>query len=234
MIAYLIKYRRPIFISTISVFLISIFVGMGGYLFNSADRSGAVAEVGKTKIPYQRFQVQVSRTIERLKEEKKEVPEALETQIKQETLREMIVEEVLYQKAKELGLKVTDLELASDIQHNPGFQRNGAFDQRQYLQAIQIYYRMTPEEYEEWRRKTLLSYKLRQLLFMTAKLSPEEIRTEYKQRNTGSLKNFEKDKDKFTQDLTQERAVHLINFVLRQAAAGLEVKSYLEQREKGL
>ncbi|MBI4051710.1 MAG: SurA N-terminal domain-containing protein [Elusimicrobia bacterium] len=245
MIGYLIRYRRPIFISTVSVFLVSIFVGMGGYLFTSADRSGAVAEVGRVKIPYQDFQIQVNRILERMQEEKKDVSDTVQNQVKQEILREMIVDEILYQKAKELGIEVTDLELASEIQHTPAFQHNNVFNQGLYIQTLQYRFRMSPEQYEEWRRKALTAFKFRQLMFLTAKLSPREIQDQEQayrkklveikdKKQREELQKTLQDKERLASSLTQERAIHMINFFLKQATTGLEVKSYLEKREQGL
>ena len=59
MIRWLVKYRKPIFAATALIFLIGIFVGLGGYMLTNNDASTFVAEVAGEKIPRNRFDVQV-------------------------------------------------------------------------------------------------------------------------------------------------------------------------------
>jgi hypothetical protein len=232
-IKYLSKHRKPIFIAIVAIFLIGIFVGLGGYLFSSADTREAVAEVGGTKIPYSLFLLQANHTVDRMREQGTEVTDDLQKRVKQEVLQEMVVEELLAQKASELGLVVTDLELASEIHHNPAFQRAGAFDQRAYFEGIRYLFHMTPRQYEDMRRKSLMALKLRQFVFLAAKLTPVEIIQAYQAHNGSSMKDFEKKKAEFANSLQQERALHLLNFYLRSLSTRVEIRSYLEQREKG-
>src|SRR5205085_4941794 len=124
---------------------------------------------------YATFAAQVNRILERQREQGTEVTEDVQKRVKQEVLQEMIVEELLSQKAAELGLQVTDLELASEIHHTPAFQRAGAFDQLAYFQAIRQLFQMSPRQYEDMRRKSMLSLKLRQFVYLSAKLTPPEI-----------------------------------------------------------
>lgn len=234
MIRFLSRYRKPIFVSIVIVFLLGIFVGLGGYLFSSADRSEAVAEVAGRKIPYATYSMQVNRILDRMREQGREVSDDLQKKVKQEVLQEMIVEELLAQKAAEMGMVVTDLELASEIHHTPAFQRAGAFDQRAYFESIRYLFRMSPRQYEDMRRKSMLSLKLRQFVFLAAKLTPAEVSAAYAERHGGSLKDLEKQKAEFTSSLQQERALQLLNFYLRGLSTKVDIRSYLEQREKGL
>ena len=234
MIRFLSKYRQPLFVSIVLMFLIGVFVQLGGSFFVNNDRSEAVAEVAGKKIPYTRFAMQVNRIVDRMRENGTDVNDQAQKRVKQEVLQEMIVEELLAQKAKELGLTVTDLELASEIQHTPAFQRGGAFDQMAYFQAIRQMFGMSPRQYEDMQRQALLSLKLRQFVYLSAKLTPSEVVAAYQERHKGSMKDFEKDRAEFTNNMQQERALALLNFYLRGLSGKVDVRSFLEEREKGI
>ncbi len=238
MIAFFSKHRKSIFVGTVAVFLGGIFVGLGGYLFSGASTSGAVASIGNRKIPYSRFQLNVRNAMERMSSEADST--GLYDKIKGEILRDMLSEEIFAQEAEKMGISVSDFEVSAEIQSNPQFQQDGAFSHGLYFQAIRQKFHMMPEEFEAWRKHSRLSMKMRQLLWSAVKFSPSEIQENYIAM-TGSLKDFDKadkdgvkGKDKFMQNLSQQTFVQSANYFLRQATANKEIKTFLEQREKGL
>ncbi len=233
MISYLRRHRRPFFVGTIAVFLLGTFVGLGGYFFSGASTAEAVAAVGGKKIPFLQYQARVDQYLDALRERNVEVNDSLVAEVRQGMLRDMIVDEILYLEAKKLGIRVTDGELAMSIRNTPSFQRNGAFDQGLYFQIVRYSLKTSPEEYERQQRQALAVFKLKQMIFQSAKLLPGEVLEEYKRANKGSTKDFEKKKDEFVQVLQQNRALDLINFYLRQASAQMDIRSYLEERLKG-
>ncbi|MFH1619066.1 MAG: SurA N-terminal domain-containing protein [bacterium] len=233
MISFFARYRKGIFVGVVVIFLAGIFVGLGGYLFSGASQADAVAEVGEHKIPYQRFLLQVNRVQENMRESGTELTETLRDTIKQEVLREMIVEELLYQEAKKAGLMVSDFEVAAEVQSTPHFSGDGGFNMRAYAQTVWQQFHMMPEEYEAWRKKARMGLKFRQLVSSGIKLTPVDIKGLYLDRK-GSMKDFNKDKEKFFQEISQERFMHTVNYDLRQAATRTEIKSFLREREKGL
>jgi hypothetical protein len=162
-----------------------------------------------------------------------EVPDEMVKRIKVDMLREMIIDEMLLEKAEEMGLTVTDAELARDIRATPAFQAGGEFSPEAYFRAVRSVFHETPQGYEEMRRRNLISGRLKQLIFQSAKLSPSEVQELYAKAHKGSLKGFEKDKEAFAAQAQQTRALDLINFFLRQVSSQVEVKSFLEQRESG-
>lgn len=234
MMGWLRRRRRTIFGATIAVFLIGIFVGLGGYLFTSSDTSGSVAVVAGAKIPTLRYQVRVNQYLDALREQAKDrdIPEGMIQEVKQGMLRDMVVEEILAQQAGKLGLRVSDLELSLSIRNSPRFQRGGAFDQGLYFQAVRQGLRTTPEDFENQQRKALAGDKLKQLLFAAAKLAPQEAEEEYR-RQLKNPKTAEKDKEKFVRGLQQARALDLVNFFLRQISARIDIRFFLDQREQG-
>lgn len=234
MISFLRRYQKPLFIGVIAIFLIGTFVGLGGYLFTSNDTSGAVAAVGAVKIPYARYIHRVNQYLDVMRTKQGEVTEEAAKEVKTAMLRDMIVDELLVAKAEEMGLRVTDEELARDIRSTPAFQRGGQFDEDAYMHALRTYIRETPQVFETERRKTLLASKVKQMIFMSAKLAPKELEELYARENKGSMKDFEKKRAEFAQRAHQMRALELINSYLRQAGGQIEIRSYLEQRESGI
>lgn len=234
MMGFLRRYKTTLFIATIAIFLIGTFVGLGGYLFTSRDMSGSVASVGSTKIPYQDYVNRVNQYQDALRSRGTDITEDMTKEIKQGVLREMIVDELLQQKADEMGITVTDGELARDIQATPAFQQEGQFNQQLYFARVRQVFHDSPESYEKNRRKALKAQKVKQMIFHSAKLAPSEIAEAYKAAHKGSMKGFEKDKAQFEAKAQQARALDLINYYLKQLAQQVEIKTYLDQRESGV
>lgn len=231
MIAFFAKYRRIIFIVTVCVFLMGVFVGLGAYVFTSSS-AGAVADVGGKKITYKRYLTQVNRAMSGLKDSGKEVNDIMSRTVKQEIFREMVIEELLFQQGKNMELFVPDFEVAAEIQNTPQFHENGAFSPRAYYQTIYREFQMSPPEYEEWRKRARLASKFKQFVYTMVKVTPREAREAYLARDL-SPKDFEKERAKFTDELAREKFANLANFLLRQLTVRQEVKSYLEEREQG-
>lgn len=234
MMSFLRRHKTTFFIATIATFLIGTFVGLGGYLFTSRDMSGTVASVGTTKISYQDYITRVNQYSEAVRSRGGEVSDDMGKEIKQGVLREMIVDELLQQKADEMGLVVTDGELSRDIQMTPAFQRDGKFDQQLYFARVRQVFRDSPEAYERNRRKAIKAMKVKQMIFHSAKLAPSEVAEAYKSANKGGMKDFEKNKAAFETKAQQARALDLINYYLKQLAQQVEIRTYLEQRESGV
>ena len=233
MISLLRRFRRELIGSVVVIFIVGVFAGLGGYFFTGADTTEAVATVGKQKIPYLLFRVRVNQYLDALRARGDEVTPEVSQTIKSEMLRDMIVNEILAQQAEKMGLKVSDTELALTIRQTPGFQREGQFDQDLYFAAVRSAFKTTPEAYEKTQRRALLAGKLKALLFRSAKLAPGELREEFL-RAGGKIQEFDAKREAFARELQQRRALDAVNFFLRQLGTELEVRSYLEQRERGL
>lgn len=231
MISFFSKHRRVVFIGTVAIFLVGVFVGLGAYVFTSSSQ-GAVAEVGGTKIPYQDFLTQVNRAMASFKESGTEVSEVMSKTVKQEVFREMVIEELLSREGGKMGMMVPDFEVAVEVQNTPQFREGGAFSPRAYYQTVYNEFQMSPSEYEAWRKKARLASKFKQFIYTSVKVTPEEARAYYMAKNK-SLANFEKERAKYTDELAKEKFANVANYYLRQLTTKLEIKSYLEQREQG-
>ncbi|MFH1116214.1 MAG: SurA N-terminal domain-containing protein [Pseudomonadota bacterium] len=95
--------------------------------------------------------------------------------LKQKVLEGMVDQLLLMQEAQRLGMFVTDEDLLRDIQSNPGFQRNGAFDSRLYMAYLESI-KLTPAFFEDSERRRILSGQLIRLLTDGVETDPDEIK----------------------------------------------------------
>jgi len=166
-----------------------------------------------------------------LRESNMEVNEVIERSVKQEIFRDMVLEELLYRQAKNLKMEISDFEVAVEIQNTPQFKVENRFDPRAYFQTIWTNFKMTPVQYEEWRRRARMGAKFKQFIFNAIKVTPDELK-DYYLSNKSNVKNFDKEKEKYIQQLRQEKFVESANYLLRQITTKVEVKNYLEQIER--
>ena len=231
MISLLNKYKKPIFIATVSIFLASIVFMAGNFLAGST--SGVVADVGGKQIMYKDFTKRVNMVLDNISERGTSLNEIIRNGVKQEVFRDMIVEEILSAEAEKSGMQVSDFEIAMEVQNTPYFMSNGVFNQRLYYQTVWDRLHMTPSEYEAWRKKARLASKFKEFVNSGIKVTPQELKSFYLASNKGSLKNFEKEKEEYHRKLTQEKFLSTINYHLQRLTAQVEVKSYLKEREEG-
>lgn len=235
MISFLRRHQKSIFVATISVFLSGSFVGLGGFYFTSRDNDGAVARIGGNKIPAQKLLLRVNQYADALRQKGTEVDDAMMSRLKHEMLNDMMIEEMMAIKADELGLKVTNDELSRDIRATPAFHRDGQFDQDVYFRQVRAIFRETPQEYENSRRKSIKSGRLKQLIYRMAKVPPAEAEQAYAQvLKSAPKKGAAKiTKEAVAQNLQQQRAVELINHCLKQLSSQVEHQIWFERVEGG-
>ena len=164
MISFFIKYRNPILIATVAIFLISIGVVGAGVV---ADRYGAnatVATVGKSKIKYSTVINTYNIVKQKYIDEGKEITEEQDKQLKQEILQGLISEEALSQAAAELGIGTSKMEVAYTIKTTPIFAPNGQFNKNAYIYVVRNQFHVNPAEFEENLNKQLSVRKLRRAL----------------------------------------------------------------------
>ena len=94
--------------------------------------------------------------------------------VKRLVLNSLITREVLARKAEELGLLVSDEELLEVIKRNPNFQKNGKFSTKLYVDTLKRL-NLTPQEYEDILRKSLMAKKVLNLVEKGVYVLPEEI-----------------------------------------------------------
>ena len=94
--------------------------------------------------------------------------------VKNFVLSSLITREVLYLKAKELGLYVSDEEILEEIKNKEEFKEGGKFSPKKYREVLQRI-NLTPEEYEEILRKSLMALKVSNLIEFGTYVLPEEL-----------------------------------------------------------
>ena len=85
----------------------------------------------------------------------------------------LVVRELLYQKAKKIGLYTSDREVAEVIREDPAFKENGDFSVRKYKDLLASL-NILPEEYEAYLRKILTVNKLIDLIGNGVYITSEE------------------------------------------------------------
>ena len=102
-----------------------------------------------------------------------------ELHLKDKILDDLIAKILIHQEAKRLGLSIPDEELSGAIESVPAFQVNGQFDKRNYERFLRLN-RMTPEEFEQSQRESLLISKAVSLIKMNeGKVSEAEVLETY-------------------------------------------------------
>jgi peptidyl-prolyl cis-trans isomerase D len=94
--------------------------------------------------------------------------------LKQRALDNLINQAVVFKKAEEMNITVTDEDVKAMILTYQAFQRNGAFDQRIYEQTLRTR-KMNPDEYEEIQRKIMIAMKVEDLIEDGVKVSDQEV-----------------------------------------------------------
>jgi len=94
----------------------------------------------------------------------KQLPEALQANLKQNILNSLIEDALLTSYAKKMGLRVSNEELASEIRQNPQFIKDGKFDLNGYNNVFRPGFLGTYGiDYEAWVRKSKLREKLEEV-----------------------------------------------------------------------
>jgi peptidyl-prolyl cis-trans isomerase D len=147
-----------------------------------------VAEVGGRRVTAGEFQ---QRYISQIQAYRNQFGGSINTSllrqlgIEQQILNQMIEEQVALIEADRNGIRVTDDELAQQILSLPGLQENGQFiGEARYQQLLQSQNPpMTPSQFEEGLRRSLIVDKLRAALTDWMAVPDSEVEREYTQRN---------------------------------------------------
>jgi peptidyl-prolyl cis-trans isomerase D len=97
----------------------------------------------------------------------------MERLLREQVLESLIVQELLYTKAKKLGFLASNQEVIDLIKSDPSFQENGIFSTSKYKESL-ARLGLEPTEYEEYIRKILTIQKLLNLIGNAVYLTPRE------------------------------------------------------------
>ncbi|HUL22642.1 MAG TPA: SurA N-terminal domain-containing protein [Thermodesulfobacteriota bacterium] len=158
------------------------FISWGGYSFFREKKVTYVAKVNNTTIDWREYSDAFQNAV-------KQYRDALgpsfsdkmieELGLKDKILDGLIDKILILQEAKRLGLAIPDEELRAGIESIPAFQFNGQFDRRRYEGFLRSS-RMTPDEFEQSQRESLLISKAVSLIKMNeGKVSEDEVLDTY-------------------------------------------------------
>ena len=97
----------------------------------------------------------------------------MERLLREQVLESLIVQELLYARAKKLSFLASDQEVIDLIKSDPSFQENGIFSTSKYKESL-ARLGLEPTEYEEYIRKILTIQKLLNLIGNAVYLTPKE------------------------------------------------------------
>src|SRR5256714_2725721 len=99
---------------------------------------------------------------------------ARQDNLKAETLKSLVDQELIAQQADDLGIRVSDAEVADTIARSPQFQQDGKFDFDYYKRLVENGYGMSIKRFEEAYRRDLLRGKVVQAAIAGANVSDDE------------------------------------------------------------
>lgn len=230
MVSKLNKHKRIIFTVTVLVFVISIFFGLGNYV-GSINLKNAVATVGDAKIPYDRYEIQVRLMMDNILKDQDvgEGKDVVEKMVRNEVFKNMIVDELLYEEAKNLNIDASDFEVAVEIENTQQFWDNGRFNPQLYVTTIWRNFRMSPKEYEQWRKKQRIVNKYKQFLYYTVKVTDDDLNF---YSSLIPKDKLPKEKSKLTDGIKQQKFLAVANYYLREITSKVEIKDYRKKFEQ--
>ncbi|ASM34953.1 putative peptidyl-prolyl cis-trans isomerase D-like protein [Campylobacter sputorum subsp. bubulus] len=149
-----------IWISTIA-FVGAGFVGWGAYDFNS-DRSKSVAKVGHRTVSIEEFQQRYSNFYNyynNMFDGKFTKEQAEQMGLDNIALQNLIQESLLLNYADDIGIRVSEKDIANSIIKDVNFQKDGVFDRSLYENILKTN-GIKPAKFEESLKKTILLQKL--------------------------------------------------------------------------
>jgi peptidyl-prolyl cis-trans isomerase D len=158
------------------------FISWGGYSLIREKKVNYVAKVNGVTLEWKEYNDAFQNAVKQYREalgssfSEKMIEEL---HLKDKILDDLIAKILILQEVKRLGLSIPDEELREAIESVPAFQVNGQFDKRNYERFLRLS-RMTPEEFEQSQRESLLISKAVSLIKTNAgKVSEEEVLETY-------------------------------------------------------
>jgi peptidyl-prolyl cis-trans isomerase D len=111
---------------------------------------------------------------------------AKQDNLRSETLKSLIDQELIAQQADDLGIRVSDAEVADAIARNSQFHQDGKFDFDYYKRLVENGYGMSVKRFEEAYRRDLLRGKVVQAAIAGASVSDDEVKTGYVAQHEGA------------------------------------------------
>ena len=163
--------------------------GMGGA---SGKAGGAVATVEGEKIYQQEYERTFTNLVEFYRQQfKNQFSDAMIKQLnlKNQALEALIQKKLLLIEANKQNLKISDEELIAHIRKLPVFQTGTKFSEKTYRNYLK-YQRVSPSDFEDSQRESLILTKLENLFKIGTKVSKEEIQKAFTYREEKAKLDF--------------------------------------------
>lgn len=158
-----------------------LFWGIGSFQRSAGKEDGNFGKIFGRKVTRQEYVDALKASQLQLR---MQFGEAYEQLLKMIDLKAVTIQRlVLIQETRRRHIRITDKEVVENIEKDPSFQRNGAFDKALYESAIKYALRMTPRAYEEHVRQNLALRKLSRQAVAAPVVTDAEIRDAYKREH---------------------------------------------------
>ncbi|MCF8066981.1 MAG: SurA N-terminal domain-containing protein [Desulfobacterales bacterium] len=160
--------------------IVFVFVLWGGQGYKSR-KANEIAHVNDVPIMYDEFRIAYNNVLDDVR---RRFGDNLNDEtikmlgIEQRALEQLVTQQLVFQEAEKIKIKISDLELSETIRGLPYFQRDGSFDGELY-QKLLSRQRMTPEDFENQQRQTMIMKKVGAMVTESVKVSDQEIRDWY-------------------------------------------------------
>jgi peptidyl-prolyl cis-trans isomerase D len=172
------RHSRSIAVKVLYLAIAVVFIFWGVGVMGGGDKVNVAAMVDGEPITaqeYARAQERMERMYRELYRENMNPQILAQLNLGQRALDDLVIERLLKREAERLGLQVTDDEVRESILEIPTFQDGSRFDRTRYLNVLRAS-RISPTEFEESQRETLLVGKLEGLLTDGLTVSDQEVR----------------------------------------------------------
>ena len=168
MISFFIKYRNPILITTVVIFLASIGILGAGVVADQYSANAVLAKVGNAKVQYRAFATNYEMARQQYINQGKDLTEEEDKQLRQEIVQSLIMQEALSQAAADFGIGTSKAEVAYMIKNMPIFAPNGEFNKNAYIYVVRNQFHVNPAEFEDDIMKQTSIQKFRRVLAVCA------------------------------------------------------------------
>jgi peptidyl-prolyl cis-trans isomerase D len=170
----------------VATFIISIFFIWGGAgRLGEANRTNALAYVGREKISSDEYFQSLRQRLDAMKKQFNGLNQNLIQQlnIPQQTLEQIIQQRLLLQIARDKGLRATDAEVRERIIAYPVFQRDGKFVGFDIYKRILDYNHIPLKDFEEGLKQDVVLSKVVRYLTAGIIVSDDEVWDAYRKQN---------------------------------------------------
>jgi peptidyl-prolyl cis-trans isomerase D len=181
-----VKSLKPILWIIVATFIISIWAIWGGAgRLGEANRTGALATVGKEAISSDEYFQALRQRLESMKKQFSGLNQNLIQQlnIPQQTLEQLVQQRLLLQIARDKGLKATDAEVRARIMSYPVFQRDGKFVGFEDYKRVLDYNHIPLKDFETGLMQDVLINKVVRTLTAGIIVTDDEAWESYRKQN---------------------------------------------------